>query len=208
MTTTTLTDQSTAAHGGHDDHDHHDVTGTKMYAFWVYLMSDLIIFGSLFATYAVLQNGTAGGPTSKDLFELDFVLIETFLLLFSSFTYGMAVLAMNQDRLRQLTGWLAVTFLLGAGFVAMELYEFHHLIEEGFGPDRSGFLSSFFALVGTHGLHVSFGLLWMLIMFIQLSTKGLTDKTRPRILCLSLFWHFLDIVWICVFSFVYLMGVL
>ncbi|WP_273205282.1 cytochrome o ubiquinol oxidase subunit III [Marinobacter subterrani] len=208
MTTDTMTNHDLAAHGGHDDHDHHDVTGTKMYAFWIYLMSDLIIFGSLFATYAVLHNGTAGGPTSTDLFELDFVLIETILLLLSSFTYGLAVLAMNKDRLQQLKGWLAVTFLLGAGFVGMEIYEFHHLIIEGFGPDRSGFLSSFFALVGTHGLHVSFGLLWMLIMLIQLSTKGLTDKTRPRILCLSLFWHFLDIVWICVFTFVYLMGAL
>ncbi|MEC7729619.1 MAG: cytochrome o ubiquinol oxidase subunit III [Pseudomonadota bacterium] len=206
MTTNTMTNHDLAAHGGHDDH--HDVTGMKMYAFWIYLMSDLIIFGSLFATYAVLHSGTAGGPTSQNLFELDFVLVETILLLLSSFTYGMAVLAMNQNRLPQLKAWLAVTFLFGAGFVGMEIYEFHHLIAEGFGPDRSGFLSSFFALVGTHGLHVSFGLLWMLIMLIQLSTKGLTEQTRPRILCLSLFWHFLDIVWICVFTFVYLMGVL
>jgi len=206
MATDTMTNQHVAAHGGHEEH--HDMTGLKMYGFWIYLMSDLIIFGSLFATYAVLHNGTAGGPTSKDLFELDFVLIETFLLLFSSFTYGMAVLAMNKDRLAQVKLWLAVTFMFGAGFVGMEIYEFHHLIQEGFGPDRSGFLSSFFGLVGTHGLHVSFGLLWMLVMFIQLFTKGLTEKTRPRILCLSLFWHFLDIVWICVFTFVYLMGVL
>lgn len=201
-----MTNQHVAAHGGHEEH--HDTTGLKMYGFWIYLMSDLIIFGSLFATYAVIHNGTAGGPTSKDLFELDFVLVETFLLLFSSFTYGMAVLAMHKERVKQVMGWLIVTFLFGAGFVGMEIYEFHHLIEEGFGPDRSGFLSSFFALVGTHGLHVSFGLLWMAIMIIQLGLKGITDKTKPRVLCLSLFWHFLDIVWICVFTFVYLMGVL
>nr|WP_227521116.1 cytochrome o ubiquinol oxidase subunit III [Marinobacter aromaticivorans] len=190
------------------DEEHADTTGMKTYGFWIYLMSDLIIFGCLFATYGVLHNNTAGGPSGKDLFELKFVLGETFLLLFSSFTYGLAMLAMHRDRLGQLMGWLIATFVLGAGFVGMELYEFHHLISEGYGPDRSGFLSSFFALVGTHGLHVSFGLLWMLIMLIQLPIKGLTDKTRPRILCLSLFWHFLDIVWICVFTFVYLMGVL
>lgn len=185
-----------------------DTTGITTYGFWIYLMSDLIIFGCLFATYGVLHNNTAGGPSGKDIFELKFVLGETFLLLFSSFTYGLAILAMNKDSLRQLMSWLLVTFLLGAGFVGMELNEFHHLIQDGFGPDHSAFLSAFFALVGTHGLHVSLGLLWMLILFIQLPTKGLTDKTRPRILCLSLFWHFLDIVWICVFTFVYLMGVL
>lgn len=208
MATDTMTNQHVAAHDGHDDHEHHDAAGVKMYAFWIYLMSDLIIFGSLFATYGVLQNGTAGGPSGKDLFELDFVLIETFLLLFSSFTYGLAVLAMHKDKVKQVIGWLVVTFMLGAGFVGMEVYEFHHLIEEGFGPDRSGFLSAFFGLVGTHGLHVTFGLIWMAVMLIQLSTKGLTDMTRPRISCLSLFWHFLDIVWICVFTFVYLMGAL
>ena len=104
--------------------------------------------------------------------------------------------------------WLGITFVLGLMFLGMEIYEFYHLIHEGFGPDRSAFLSAFFTLVGTHGLHVTFGMIWILVMLVQLSTKGLNDKTRPRILCLSLFWHFLDIVWICVFSFVYLMGVL
>ncbi|EPC02694.1 cytochrome O ubiquinol oxidase [Litchfieldella anticariensis FP35 = DSM 16096] len=192
----------------HDAHDHHDAGGTKVFGFWVYLMSDLVIFGSLFATYAVLMKGTAGGPTGADIFELPFILVETFLLLFSSFTYGMAVLAMNAGRIGQIQAWLGITFLLGAAFVGMEIYEFQHLIHAGFGPDRSAFLSSFFTLVGTHGLHVTFGLIWILVMLVQLRTKGLNDVTRPRILCLSLFWHFLDIVWICVFSFVYLMGVL
>ncbi|MGP9687404.1 cytochrome o ubiquinol oxidase subunit III [Halomonas sp. AOP25-F1-15] len=191
-----------------EEHEHHDAAGTKVFGFWVYLMSDLVIFGSLFAAYAVLMRGTAGGPTGADIFELPLILGGTFSLLISSFTFGMGVLAMNANRLGQVKMWLVITFILGLGFLGMELYEFHHLINEGYGPDRSAFLSSFFTLVGTHGLHVTFGMIWILVMLVQLSTKGLTDKTRPRILCLSLFWHFLDIVWICVFSFVYLMGVL
>ncbi|WP_280563120.1 MULTISPECIES: cytochrome o ubiquinol oxidase subunit III [unclassified Chromohalobacter] len=205
MTTQTLNQHDAHAH---DEHEHHDAGAMKVFGFWVYLMSDLVIFGSLFAAYAVLMKGTAGGPSGADIFELPFVLVETFLLLFSSFTYGMAVLAMHKDKLAQVRAWLIVTFILGASFVGMEVYEFHHLIVEGFGPDRSAFLSAFFTLVGTHGLHVTFGLIWMLVMIVQLSTKGLNDKTRPRVMCLSLFWHFLDIVWICVFTFVYLMGVL
>ncbi|MGP9566199.1 cytochrome o ubiquinol oxidase subunit III [Halomonas sp. AOP12-C2-37] len=191
-----------------EEHEHHDAAGTKVFGFWVYLMSDLVIFGSLFAAYAVLMRGTAGGPTGADIFELPLILVSTFALLISSFTFGMGVLAMNANRIGQVKIWLGITFLLGLSFICMELYEFNHLIHEGYGPDRSAFLSSFFTLVGTHGLHVTFGLIWIAVMLVQLSTKGLTDKTRPRILCLSLFWHFLDIVWICVFSFVYLMGVL
>ncbi|GHC33910.1 cytochrome o ubiquinol oxidase subunit III [Aidingimonas halophila] len=204
-----MTTETMSNHDAHaDEHEHHDAGGIKIFGFWVYLMSDLVIFGSLFATYAVLMKGTAGGPTGADIFELPLILISTFLLLFSSFTYGMAVLAMNANRVTQLKAWLGITFLLGAGFIGLELYEFQHLIHLGYGPDRSAFLSSFFTLVGTHGLHVFFGLVWLLVMLVQLQTKGLNDMTRPRIMCLSLFWHFLDIVWICVFSFVYLMGVL
>lgn len=205
MATDTL---KTEGHAHGHDHDHHDTAGTKLFGFWVYLMSDLVIFGSLFATYAVLLRGTADGPTPGEIFQLPFILVETFLLLFSSFTYGMAVLAMNTDSVAKVRQWLLITFALGTAFVGMEIYEFHHLIHEGFGPDRSGFLSAFFTLVGTHGLHVTFGLIWILVMIIQVSKQGLNDVTRPRILCLSLFWHFLDIVWICVFSFVYLMGAL
>lgn len=205
MTTQTVNQHDAHAHDGHE---HHDASGMKVFGFWIYLMSDLVIFGSLFATYGVLHGGTAGGPSGAEIFELPFVLIETFLLLFSSFTYGLAVLAMNADKAAQVRNWLVVTFLLGAGFVGMEIYEFHNLVVEGFGPDRSAFLSAFFTLVGTHGLHVTFGLIWILVMIFQVSTKGLTPTTRPRIMCLSLFWHFLDIVWICVFTFVYLMGVL
>lgn len=202
MATDTLTPAGVPA----CDHGRHDAGQSKVFGFWIYLMSDCILFAVLFATYAVLMNGSAGGPTGKDIFELPFVLTETFLLLFSSITYGMAVIAMNKNSKSRLLCWLVLTFLFGAGFIGMELYEFHHLIVNGMGPDRSGFLSAFFALVGTHGVHVTSGLLWMLVLMVQIVGRGLTSTNRTRILCLSLFWHFLDVVWICVFSVVYLMG--
>ncbi|OHV11555.1 cytochrome o ubiquinol oxidase subunit III [Kushneria phosphatilytica] len=208
MTSQTMNHQN-AHHADDHEHDHHQETiATKYLGFWIYLMSDCVLFGTLFATYAVLMNSTAGGPGGPEIFELGFVLIETFLLLFSSFTYGVAVLAMHRGNKSQVLLWLVVTFLLGFGFVAMEVYEFSHLIHEGYGPDRSAFLSSFFTLVGTHGLHVSFGLLWMLVLIFQVARKGLTPTNQPRIMCLSLFWHFLDVIWICVFTVVYLLGVL
>ena len=193
------------SHGAHED-GHHDAGATKVFGFWIYLMSDCILFATLFATYAVLVNGTAGGPTGKDIFELPFVFAETMLLLLSSITFGFGMLAMNKNKVSAVNTWLLVTFILGAGFIAMEIYEFHHLIVNDAGPDRSGFLSAFFALVGTHGLHVTSGLIWMAVLMVQVSRRGLTSTNRTRILCLSLFWHFLDVVWICVFSVVYLMG--
>ncbi|KKZ18344.1 MULTISPECIES: cytochrome o ubiquinol oxidase subunit III [Serratia] len=204
MSTETLTNHNAA----HAEHGHHDAGETKVFGFWIYLMSDCILFASLFATYAVLVNGTAGGPTGKDIFDLKFVLVETFLLLFSSITYGMAMIAMNKGKVGGVNTWLFLTFLFGLGFVAMEIYEFHHLIAEGFGPDRSAFLSSFFALVGTHGLHVTSGLIWIIVLMIQVSKFGLTATNKTRLMCLSLFWHFLDVVWICVFTVVYLLGVM
>ncbi|MFJ2330263.1 cytochrome c oxidase subunit 3, partial [Pseudomonas sp. NPDC087690] len=150
------------AHGdhGHDDH-HHDSGEMTVYGFWLYLMTDCILFASIFAVYAVLVNNVAGGPAGHDIFELPYVLGETALLLFSSITYGFAMLALFKGKKQQVLGWLFMTFLLGAGFIAMEINEFHLLISEGFGPSRSGFLSAFFTLVGTHGLHVSAGLIWM-----------------------------------------------
>ncbi|ACS86659.1 cytochrome o ubiquinol oxidase subunit III [Musicola paradisiaca] len=190
----------------HAEHGHHDTGATKVFGFWIYLMSDCILFGMLFATYAVLVNGTAGGPSGKDIFDLKFVLVETFALLFSSITYGMAMIAMNKNSKSQVNTWLALTFLFGLVFIGMEIYEFHKLIEEGFGPDRSAFLSAFFALVGTHGIHVTSGLIWIAIMMTQVAGRGLTATNRTRLMCLSLFWHFLDVVWICVFTVVYLMG--
>ncbi|NHB92613.1 cytochrome o ubiquinol oxidase subunit III [Photorhabdus cinerea] len=202
MSTETMTNHNHA----HEDHGHHDAGATKVFGFWIYLMSDCILFACLFATYAVLVNGTAGGPSGKEIFGLSFVLVETFLLLFSSITYGFAMLGMNKGSISQVNTWLGMTFLFGLGFVAMELYEFHHLIAEGYGPDRSAFLSGFFALVATHGIHVTCGLVWIIIMIIQVTRRGLTDVNKTRLNCLSLFWHFLDVVWICVFTVVYLLG--
>ncbi|OSN06575.1 cytochrome o ubiquinol oxidase subunit III [Lonsdalea iberica] len=202
MSTDTMSHTNTA----HAEHGHHDAGATKVFGFWIYLMSDCILFASLFATYAVLVDGVAGGPTGKDIFELPFVLVETFALLFSSITYGMAMIAMNKGDKSRVNQWLAMTFLFGLIFIGMELYEFHHLIAEGYGPDRSAFLSGFFALVGTHGIHVTSGLIWLAIMMIQVSRRGLTATNKTRLMCLSLFWHFLDVVWICVFTVVYLMG--
>ncbi len=169
-------------------------------------MSDCILFACLFATYAVLVNGVADGPTGKDIFNLSFVLTETALLLLSSITYGVAMLAMVKGNKSQVNTWLALTFLLGLGFVAMELYEFHVMVEEGYGPSTSAFLSAYYALVGTHGLHVSIGLIWLAVLMIQVNRKGLTSNNRTRLMCLSMFWHFLDVIWICVFTVVYLMG--
>ncbi|MFM5135513.1 cytochrome o ubiquinol oxidase subunit III [Aeromonas rivipollensis] len=195
------------SHGAHED-GHHDAGATKVFGFWIYLMSDCILFATLFATYAVLVNGTAGGPAGKDIFELPFVFAETMLLLLSSITFGFGMLAMNKNKVSAVSTWLLVTFILGAGFIAMEIYEFHHLIVNDAGPDRSGFLSAFFTLVGTHGIHVTSGLIWIIVMMVLISKKGLTERNRTRLMCLSLFWHFLDVVWICVFTVVYLMGVM
>ena len=170
-------------------------------------MSDCILFASLFVAFAVLHARYAGGPTGRDIYNLRGVLVETMCLLASSFSYGLASLAAahNGKRVR-VVAWLAATFLLGAAFVGLEASEFRGLILDGNGPQRSAFLSAFFTLVGTHGLHVSCGLLWMLILAAQILRKGLTVTTSARVMILGLFWHFLDIVWICVFTFVYLMG--
>ena len=193
---------------GHDDHAHHDDGSKTTFGFWIYLMSDCLIFSVLFATFAVLSKATAGGPDGKELFDLSFVLVETMLLLISSFTFGVAMLNMQAGKVAKVQAWLAITFLFGVGFVAMEVWEFHHLITEGYGPGRSAFLSAFFVLIGTHGLHVTFGLIWILIMMHMISRQGLDPFNTRRLQCLSLFWHFLDIIWICVFTFIYLFGAL
>ncbi|NBA94678.1 cytochrome o ubiquinol oxidase subunit III [Pseudomonas sp. R5(2019)] len=198
-----------AAHGHDHGHDeHHDTGGMTVFGFWIYLMTDCILFASIFAAYGVLANSFAGGPSGHDIFELNYVLGETALLLLSSITFGFAMLAAYKGKKAGVLGWLAVTFLLGLGFIAMEINEFHLLISEGYGPQRSGFLSAFFTLVGTHGLHVTSGLLWMGVMMYQIQKKGLTATNMTRMSCLSLFWHFLDVVWICVFTVVYLLGVM
>ena len=187
--------------------EHHPENGTLL-GFWLYLMSDCLVFACLFATYAVLGRNYAGGPTGAELFELPLVALNTSLLLLSSITYGFSMLEMQRKRLRATIVWLAVTGLLGACFIGLELYEFIHLIHEGAGPQRSAFLTAFFTLVGTHGLHVSFGIVWLGTLMLQLGRHGLTPENHRRMTCLSMFWHFLDVVWIGVFTFVYLMGVL
>ncbi|MFG6461427.1 cytochrome o ubiquinol oxidase subunit III [Roseateles sp. DXS20W] len=187
--------------------EHHPPNSTLL-GFWLYLMSDCLIFAVLFAVYAVLGRNYAAGPSGADLFDLPLVAANTALLLFSSITYGFAMIAMQARKKSQVLAWLAVTGLLGLGFLGIELYEFHHLIHEGAGPQRSAFLSSFFTLVGTHGLHVTFGCIWLVTLMFQVSKRGLTPPNRRRLMCLSMFWHFLDVVWIGVFTFVYLMGVM
>jgi cytochrome o ubiquinol oxidase subunit 3 len=195
-----------AVHSGAFEEDHS--VSNQAFGFWLYLMSDLVIFSAIFATYAVLVNNTAGGPSAKDLFHLPYVFAETMLLLFSSATCGMAILALQSGKRNLVPAWFSVTFLLGLGFIVMEIHEFRSLILEGHGPERSGFLSAFFTLVGTHGVHVICGLIWMAVMIGQVINKGLTVPVQSRLTRLSMFWHFLDIVWVAVFTIVYLMGVL
>lgn len=190
-----------------DEHAHPEGHSTAL-GFWIYLMSDCLIFAMLFATFGVLGGNYAAGPGPKDLFDLKFVAVNTAMLLFSSITYGFAMLAMEKGRQSQVQLWLAITALFGLAFLSIELYEFHHMIHEGAGPQRSAFLSAFFTLVGTHGVHVTFGLIWLVTMMVQVGRFGLITANRRRLMCLSMFWHFLDVIWIGVFTFVYLMGML
>ncbi|MBE0650502.1 MAG: cytochrome o ubiquinol oxidase subunit III [Bacteroidales bacterium] len=180
----------------------------KTFGFWIYLMSDLVLFSALFATFAVIGYNYAGGPGPKQLFDLPYLFTETMFLLFSSVTFGLTMVAMNGNAKKRVITGLVITFLLGLGFIFMELHEFYGLIAAGHGPSRSGFLSAFFTLVGTHGTHVFFGLIWIIVMISQVVKKGLTDGVRSRMMRLSMFWHFLDLVWIGVFTVVYLLGVL
>ena len=190
-----------------DEHEHAE-GGSTMLGFWLYLMSDCLLFSILFATYGVLGTNYAAGPAPKDLFDLWTVALNTTMLLLSSITYGFAMLAASAGRKEATQVWLVVTALFGMAFVGIELNEFAHMISEGATPQRSAFLSSFFALVSTHGLHVSFGIIWIFTSLVQVQMHGLIPANMRRLMCLSLFWHFLDIVWIGVFTFVYLMGML
>lgn len=180
----------------------------RAFGFWLYLMSDAIIFALLFATYLVMLGNTAGGPAGKTLFDLSNTITETAFLLLSSLTYGFASILIRAGNKVGVLCWLIVTFVLGFGFVAVEFHEFESMMQAGGRPDRSGHLSSFFALVGTHGMHVSFGLLWILVMIGQVAVKGLHPAVTSRLFRLGLFWHFLDIIWIGIFSVVYLPGVM
>ena len=190
-----------------EEHEHEAGSSTAL-GFWLYLMSDCIIFAMLFASYGVYSGSTAGGPGPAELFDLPLVALNTAMLLFSSITYGFAMIAANEHRKSQTLLWLGITGLFGAAFLGIEMYEFSHLILEGAGPQRSAFLSAFFTLVGTHGLHVTFGIIWLVTLMVQVARNGLHAANHRRLMCLSLFWHFLDVIWIGVFTFVYLMGVL
>ena len=176
------------------------------FGFWIYLMSDVIIFSILFATFLILSTHYAKGPTGREIIELPNVFIETMALLISSLTYGLAMISLRKGDQKWVMRWLIVTFLFGATFIGLEVNEFVGLVADGAGPQRSAYLSSFFTLVGTHGTHVTFGLIWIAVMIGQVGYKGLTPAVASRLTRLSLFWHFLDIVWIAVFSTVYLGG--
>jgi len=207
MTAQALTEDPTFFLVEEDDHAHETGGGTLL-GFWIYLMSDALIFATLFATYGVLSTSYAGGPAPREIFELPIVALNTAILLVSSITYGFAMIAMQDGKLGGTRFWLVFTGLLGAAFVGIELYEFGTLIAEGATPQRSAFLSAFFTLVATHGLHVTFGIVWIGVMLVQLAQRGLHAENQRRLMCLSMFWHFLDVVWIGVFTFVYLLGVL
>jgi len=207
MATTAITADPEPVFHLEEEHAHAEGSST-MLGFWLYLMSDCLIFAMLFAAYGVLGGNYAAGPAPKDLFDLDLVAVNTTMLLFSSITYGFAMLTMDKGRVAATQAWLAVTGLFGLAFLSIELYEFAHMIHEGATPQRSAFLSSFFTLVGTHGLHVTFGIVWLVTLMTQVARFGLIEANRRRLMCLSMFWHFLDVVWIGVFTFVYLMGML
>lgn len=178
-----------------------------LFGFWAFLMSDAILFALLFATYGVMLAGTAGGPRPQDVYEIKSAFIETLVLLTSSFTFGMASLAMKYRHQRhRLAGWLIVTLLLGIGFLGFELHDFVKMFGEGATPDRSGFLSAFFVLVSTHGLHVTAGCVWIVVMLAQLRIHGLDREAKVNLMRLGLFWHFLDIIWVAIFTVVYLQG--
>jgi cytochrome o ubiquinol oxidase subunit 3 len=178
------------------------------YGFWLFILSDMVLFSALFATYASLVHATDGGPTTNQLFDRNLVAIETVALLISSFVCGLAMIAAKRKNMMWTQGWLVVTGLLGAVFLFIELYEFAKMIGEGAGPQRSAFLSSFFTLVGCHGAHVTAGLLWIGTMMAQIWAKGFRQDIMRRLLCLSVFWHALDIIWVAIFTIVYLIGTL
>lgn len=206
-TTTVASEQTTGQTEYYLKKEVHLDNGTLL-GFWIYLMSDCLIFAVLFACRAVLGSNFVGTPTPKELFDIQLILISTIFLLLSSITYGFSVLEMQKNRVNGTLLWLIVTGLFGAAFVAIEIYEFNHLIHVGATPQSSASWSSFYALVGTHGLHVSFGILWLCVLLTQVKKYGITTANKRRLFCLGMFWHFLDLIWIGVFSLVYLTGVM
>lgn len=174
--------------------------------FWIYLMTDCVLFAALFATFVVLRGNTYGGPSEQELYHLPSILVETLILLTSSFTCGLAVLAAKHGNVRQVVSWLVVTYILGVAFLTMEISEFSQLASDGNSWSASASLSAFFTLVGTHGFHISIGLMWIVVMIWQILNRGITSASLRRLTLFSMFWHFLDIIWIFIFTIVYLIG--
>lgn len=202
------TQEPMALYQRHEADEDVETFNKTVFGFWIYLMTDCVLFATLFATYAVLHDKTFGGPSSHELFDLPFALVETLILLTSSFSCGLGMLAIHRQRKIMAIILFGITFLLGLSFLGLELHEFTRFVQEGNSWQRSAFLSSYFTLVGTHGLHITFGLLWMLIMMIQIMPQNLSLVHIKRLTCMSLFWHFLDLIWIFIFTIVYLAGVL
>ncbi len=206
-------DRNLVGHSAHHEAPGHGEGGPAPprivvgYGFWIFILSDVVMFSCFFAAYAVLHKSTADGPTAQQIFNLNTVALETACLLTSSFTCGLASLAAYAHYPIKFHSAMAVTFLLGAAFISLEVREFADLVSRGYGPQRSAFLSSFFSLVGCHGLHVSVGLLWLLTMMAQVVAKGFRADILRRMLCFSLFWHALDIIWVALFTVVYLLGI-
>lgn len=201
-----MTTLTVAAQQAKELHERQEADKKTIFGFWVYLMTDCVLFASLFATYAVLHNNTYGGPSGQSLFSLPNVLLETLILLTSSFTCGLAMLAARKNNKNDTLLWFGITFVLGVTFLALELTEFRHLVHEGDSWRRSGFLSGFFTLVATHGLHITIGLFWMLVLMLKTIRNGFSSGLLKRLTLLSMFWHFLDVIWIFIFTIVYLMG--
>lgn len=185
-----------------------NIKNNKLFGFWIYLMSDCIIFAVLFAVYAIISSSLSLNFIHHKIFNLYYVFSETFILLLSSISCGMLTIKNNNNNIKAICFYLFLTFFLGMFFLLMEINEFRQLILENYGPSRNAFFSIFFTIVGTHGIHILFGLIFILAIFYQIFSVGITDSVRTRIVCFSLFWHFLDIIWICVFTFVYLNGVI
>lgn len=198
------------AHSHNSTHGrgHHDLESLKQFGFWLFMITDVILFSTLFATFVVLRNNTASGPIGAELIEMNGIIISTFILLTSSFTSGLALLSMNKGDKKGLILWLAVSALLGLSFIYLEVNEFMHLVHEGAKISTSAYWSAFYTLVGTHGLHVSVGIVWMAAIIIQIARRGITPVTKRKVNIISLYWHFLDAVWIFVFSIVYLLEVM
>lgn len=192
----------------HSDGELIHVSHKTTAGFWLYLMTDCLLFATLFATYVVLRPGTADGPSGAEIFQLPMILVSTVLLLTSSLTSGFALIAVKENKVKQVIGWLVATYILGLSFLTLEIFEFAELIAHGHGWQESAFLSAFFVLVGTHGLHILIGLLWLVVLVVVLLKRGLTPKATRQLSIFGMYWHFLDLVWIFIFTIVYLMGVL